>query len=87
MLAGPRCRAGDVQHVVEDLEAQPDAKAELAQRLDEPRAVTRRLERAQLARRLEQTACLQLAALEVTLDGHTGVPGVGALQQLTSCQR
>ena len=87
----PRCLPvrsggpGDVEHVVEDLEGQADAAAELAQRAGVDRAVA--LQRAEDARSLEQPRGLQLAAAQVALQRDRRVPRVGALQQLAARQR
>ena len=57
--AGP----GDVEHVVEQLEREPDAAAEVAERV----GLAAALERAQPARRLEQPRGLEVAAVQVAL--------------------
>src|SRR5947208_1537249 len=61
VLARPRGRAADVEHVVEKLEGEADPHAEGAQLGGR----TARLERAQLARGAEEGAGLELAAAQV----------------------
>jgi hypothetical protein len=58
VLAGPLGRAGDVEHVVEQLEREPDPAPELAEHVRRPAA----LERAEPARGLEQPRGLEVAA-------------------------
>ena len=84
VLAGPLGRPGDVEHVVEQLEGEPDAAAEVARaRPPSPAA----LQRAEPARRLEQPRGLEVAAAQVALARDVDVPGVLALQQLALGQR
>ena len=83
VLAGPLGRAGDVEHVVEQLEREADAAPEAAQHVDRRGA----LQRAQLARRLEQARGLEVAAVLVALARDTHVPRVLALQQLSLGER
>ena len=83
MLARPRGRPGHVEDVVEELEGEADAAAKGA----EGAGVAAGLERTEAARRLEQPRGLELAAREVALDRHGGVPGVGALAQLALGER
>ena len=83
VLAGALGRAGDVEHVVEELEGEPDAAPEGAQRRNPAvGALAGRLEHPERARRLEQARGLQLAAAQVALDRHVRVEGVSALEQL-----
>ena len=82
MLAGALGRPGDVEHVVEQLERQPDAAAEVAERV----GLAAALERAEPARRLEQPRGLQVAAVQVAVARHVDVPRVLALQQLAPRQ-
>ena len=77
--AGPR----DVQHVVEQLEREPDPLAELPQQRD----VAATGQRAQLARGAEEPRGLQIAATQVALARRVEVPRVLALQQLALHQR
>ena len=72
--AGP----GHVQHVVEQLEREPDALAELAQQRD----VAAAGQRAQLTRGAEEPRGLEVAAAQVALARGLQLPGVLALQQL-----
>ena len=80
VLPGALGRAGDVEDVVEDLEAQADAPPERAE--VEPGLPGR--ERAEPARGFEQPGGLELAAQQVAIEVDGGVPGVGALQQLAA---
>ena len=63
VLARPLGRSRDVEHVVEQLEGEPDPAPERAERL----GVAAALQRAQRARRLEQPGGLEVAAAQVAL--------------------
>ncbi len=77
-LAGALGRAGDVEHVVEELKGEADLGAESAQRL----AVA-----SHPAGALEQLRGLEAAAFEVALFGDLRVEGVLALGKLAASQR
>src|SRR5947209_3572078 len=83
VLAGALGRPRHVEHVVEELEGEADASAELAELLGGPR----RLQGAELAGRAEERTGLQLATAQVALGGDVVAPGVLALQQLAGGQR
>ena len=83
MLARALGRPGHVQHVVEQLEREPDALAELAQQRDVPA----RGQRAQLAGGAEEPGGLQIAAAQIALARGLQLPGVLALQQFALDQR
>ena len=84
-LARTLDRTADVEDVVEQLEREPDPASERAERRRTRRAGGVAL--AELAGNLEQARGLQLAALEVALDGDVGAPRILALQQLAARQR
>ena len=78
-LAGPLRRTGDVEHVVEQLEGEPDLPAEGG---DRPRRRAARGEAADPAGGLEEARRLQRAAPQVALLADRGVVGVAALGEL-----
>ena len=79
MLTGAHGRARHVEHVVQELECQPDPAAEGSER----RHGLARLERSQLPRGREEPCGFEIAPLLVALAGDAEVPSVRALEQLT----
>ena len=78
-----RClRPGDVEHVVEQLEARARRRGRTGRAAGPPPTSA-----PELARRGEQACGLQLAALEIALARDVGAPGVGALHQLAAGER
>ena len=82
MLAGALRGPGDVEHVVEQLEREPDRAPEAAQQVLGAAA-----ERAEPARGLEQPRGLEVAAAVVALAADRRVPRVLALEQLALRER
>ena len=77
VLAGPLGRAADVEHVVEQLEGEPDAAPERAERRRASRVAALRARRA--GRRPRTGARSSARSAQVALDADAGVPGVRAL--------
>ena len=86
-LAGSLRRARHVEHVVEQLESEPDPPGELAERAASPAVPSDRHQRAEPAGGLEQRRGLQSAALEIALDRDVRRVRVLALQQLAGGER